>query len=121
MKGACIFIGPTRLDTQVREAFDVYGPASLGSVFRATKRGYKKIILIDGHFGNVPSVWHKEILYAISEGVRQMCRALPASALCVQQELFRFGMKGFGIIFRLYRRGILTDDDEVCVLHSVKT
>jgi hypothetical protein len=118
MKRACIFIGPTRLDTQIRGAFDVYGPASLGSVFRATKRGYKKIILIDGYFGNVPSVWHKEILYAISEGV-DVSGAASIGALRAA-ELFRFGMKGFGIIFRLYRRGILTDDDEVCVLHSVR-
>jgi hypothetical protein len=34
-------------------------------------------------------------------------------------ELHPFGMVGFGWVYRAFRRGLLQDDDEVCVVHAV--
>jgi hypothetical protein len=34
-------------------------------------------------------------------------------------ELHAFGMVGFGWVYRAFRRGVLQDDDEVCVLHAI--
>ena len=68
-------------------------------------------------FGNVPSVWHKEILFALKSGVA-VCGSSSMGALRAA-ELHAFGMVGFGWVYRAFRRGVLQDDDEVCVLHAV--
>jgi hypothetical protein len=112
----CIFAGPTTLQ-RIPEGAHVFEPAALGSVFRAVQAGYKTICLIDGYFGNRPSVWHKEILFALKNGVK-VCGSSSMGALRAA-ELHDFGMIGFGWIYRAFRRGLLCDDDEVCVLHAV--
>jgi len=88
----------------------------MGSVFRAVEAGCPRIGIVDGQFGNAPSVWHKEILYAISAGV-EVVGAASMGALRAA-ELAAFGMVGIGRIFRLFRSGLWTDDDEVAVLHA---
>src|SRR5262249_32639175 len=65
----------------------------------------------------MPSVWHKEILFALKRGVA-VCGCSSIGALRAA-ELYPFGMSGFGWIYRAFRRGVLQDDDEVCVLHAV--
>jgi hypothetical protein len=79
--------------------------------------GYKVICLIDGYFGNMPSVWHKEILFALKNGIT-VCGSSSIGALRAA-ELHAYGMIGFGWVYRAYRRGLLQDDDEVCVIHAV--
>jgi len=112
----CIFVGPTRLQRIPVQAH-LFAPATLGSVFQAVLAGYKVICLVDGYFGNVPSVWHKEILFALKGGVT-VCGSSSMGALRAA-ELHAFGMVGFGWVYRAFRRGVLQDDDEVCVLHAV--
>jgi hypothetical protein len=112
----CVFAGPTRLQ-RIPDQVDVFAPAALGSVFRAVQAGYKAICLIDGYFGNIPSVWHKEILFALKNGVK-VCGSSSMGALRAA-ELHAYGMIGFGWVYRAYRRGLLQDDDEVCVIHAV--
>jgi len=112
----CVFVGPTRLK-KVPRRVHVFAPAALGSVFRAIDEGYELICLIDGYFGNTPSVWHKEILFALKCGVT-VCGSSSIGALRAA-ELHSFGMLGFGWVYRAFRRGVLQDDDEVCVLHAV--
>jgi hypothetical protein len=112
----CIFVGPTRLQ-RIPDQAHIFAPAALGSVFRAVLAGYKVICVIDGYFGNVPSVWQKEILFALKGGVT-VCGASSMGALRAA-ELHAFGMVGFGWVYRAFRRGVLQDDDEVCVLHAV--
>jgi hypothetical protein len=89
----------------------------LGSIFQAVQSGYRRIGLVDGLFGTVPSVWHKEILYAIAMGA-EVVGAASMGALRAA-ELDQFGMVGIGVIYRCYRREILIDDDEVSVLHAI--
>jgi hypothetical protein len=112
----CVFVGPTRLQ-KIPDRAQLFAPAALGSVFRAVEAGYKLICLIDGYFGNTPSLWHKEILFALKQGVR-ICGSSSTGALRAA-ELHPFGMIGFGWVYRAFRRGILLDDDEVCVLHAI--
>jgi len=88
----------------------------MGSVFRAVEAGCQRIGIVDGLFGNAPSVWHKEILYAISAGA-EVVGAGSMGALRAA-ELAPFGMLGIGRIYRLFRSGLWTDDDEVAVLHA---
>ena len=112
----CIFAGPTLFRVPTPPGISRYGPVAMGSVFRAVEAGYRRVGIVDGYFGNTPSVWHKEILYAISQGV-EVVGAASMGALRAA-ELCRFGMVGIGRIFRLFRMGLWTDDDEVAVLHA---
>ena len=112
----CAFVGPTRLQ-RIPDHVDIFAPAALGSVSRAVERGYRVICLIDGYFGNTPSVWHKEILFALKNGVK-VCGSSSMGALRAA-ELNTFGMVGFGWVYRNFRQGVLQDDDEVCVIHAV--
>ena len=45
-------------------------PASQGDVYAATRFRPWAIGIVDGYFERVPAVWHKEILWAMSQGVR---------------------------------------------------
>ena len=79
--------------------------------------------IVDGYFAHVPSVWHKEILHALSAGI-PVYGAASMGALRAA-ELAQFGMVGVGRIFEAYRDGVLEpfaepfeDDDEVAVLHG---
>jgi hypothetical protein len=74
------------------------------------------IALIDGEFGQSMSVWHKEVLFAISRGVH-VYGASSMGALRAA-EMDEFGMRGVGQIYEAFRRGDLTDDDEVAVAHA---
>jgi len=112
----CLFAGPSLFRCSVPAGIRLHGPAAMGSVFRALEAGYRRIAIVDGYFGNTPAVWHKEILFALSQGV-EVCGAASMGALRAA-ELHEFGMLGIGRIFRLYRRGAWVDDDEVAVTHG---
>jgi hypothetical protein len=114
---SCVFVGPTRVRKLDHPTIDFFPPAALGSVFRAFERGYQRIGIIDGFFGNTPSVWHKEILFVISKGIA-VAGAASTGALRAS-ELSPYGMRGIGNIYRLYRSGSIADDDEVCVTHAI--
>jgi len=92
------------------------GPARLGSVHQAVLAGYKRIALVDAYFGNVPSVWHKELLFAIASG----CEVWGSSSTGALRaaELDVYGMRGIGAAYRLFRRGALSGEDEPCLLHG---
>ncbi len=91
-------------------------PAAMGSVYQAAMAGYTLIGIVDGVFGNVPSVWHKEILFAMAHGA--IVAGAGSMGALRAAELWQYGMVGLGRTYRLYRRGALADDDEVCLLHG---
>lgn len=113
-----VFLGPSINIEHARTVLDVdfLPPARMGDIYRAVERGVKIIGLIDGLFEQVPAVWHKEILYAIDQGVivfgGSSMGALRAA------ELHSFGMLGVGAIFQDFASGKLEDDDEVAVVHG---
>ena len=74
------------------------------------------IALIDGVFDRVLPVWHKEILWAMAQGIH-VFGASSMGALRAA-ELEPFGMRGVGRIHAAYREGALEADDEVAVLHG---
>ncbi len=113
-----VFAGPTLAVQAIREIVDadVSGPARFGDVYRAVMQGRDAIAIIDGYFERVPAVWHKEILWAMSEGIH-VFGASSMGALRAA-ELEAFGMVGVGAIYEAYRDGTLEDDDEVAVAHA---
>lgn len=87
-----------------------------GDVLKAIKAGYKRIVIIDGNFSWVPSVWHKEILIALDYGL-DVYGAASMGALRAA-ELDSFGMKGYGRIFEMYKNEEIDGDDEVAIAYS---
>ena len=61
-------------------------------------------------------VWHKEILWALPEGVPVFGSASMGALRAA--ELRGFGMRGVGRIFEAFREGALEDDDEVALAHG---
>jgi hypothetical protein len=114
----CVFAGPT-LDSQQAHAIapiTLLPPAAVGDVYRAAMSGCTTLLLIDGYFRSVPSVQHKELLFALSRGIHVYgCSSMGAIRAA---ELADYGMVGIGGIFRAYRDGTCTDDDEVAVAHA---
>jgi hypothetical protein len=123
----CVFVGPTLAAADARTVLDaIYlPPAKHGDVYRAVAWLKPRAIgLIDGYFQWSAAVWHKEILWAMREGVH-VFGASSMGALRAA-ELAPFGMRGVGRIFEAYRAGAFgpsgddafADDDEVCVVHG---
>ena len=92
------------------------GPACHGDITRAVVEGASAIGLVDGRFGDVAAVWHKEILYALEQGVRVFGAASMGALRAA--ECAPFGMIGIGTIFERYRCGDLEDDAAVALLHA---
>lgn len=113
-----VFLGPT-LDRREAEALvdaTVLPPVSMGDVYAVARDRPWGIAIIDGAFDRVPSVWHKEILWAMSRGVHVYGSSSMGALRAA--ELHTFGMIGVGSVFEAYRDGTLTDDDEVAVVHG---
>lgn len=91
-------------------------PIRQGDLYLAALQGPALIGVLDGYFELVPTVWHKEILWAMAQGIH-VYGASSIGALRAA-ELADFGMKGVGYIYRQFRTGALIDDDEVAVMHG---
>jgi hypothetical protein len=113
-----VFTGPTISGSEAsRELEAVYlPPAAEGDVYRVTMQRPQAIGIIDGYFQSVPTVRHKEILWAMSRGIHVFGSASMGALRAA--ELAAFGMEGVGTIFELYRDGVLEDDDEVAIAHG---
>jgi len=113
-----VFTGPTlRPDEACAELDAIYlPPVSQGDVSRVVLRRPRAIGIIDGYFECVPAVWHKEILWAMTQGIHVYGSASMGALRAA--ELSAFGMVGVGKIFAAYRDGRLEDDDEVAVAHG---
>ena len=85
----------------------------MGDVYSAVMAGAEVIALIDGIFEGGPSVWHKEILFALSRGVRVVAGGSLGALRAA--ETHRFGTEGVGETFAWFRDEVLEDDDEVAV------
>lgn len=113
-----VFCGPTLSAEEVTSEIDaeVRPPAARGDVLRAALEGNVAIGLVDGYFNLVPAVWHKEILWALANGIHVFGASSMGALRAV--ELAPFGMVGVGEIYEGFARGDLEDDDEVAVSHG---
>ena len=113
-----VFCGPTISHTDAAEVLEASyrPPASQGDVTRAALERPEAIGIVDGYFHQVPSVWHKEILWALDQGIAVYGSASMGALRAA--ELAPFGMRGVGRIFRDFADGRLEDDDEVAVVHG---
>ena len=115
---AVIFAGPSLPPAHRPSdpALEWRPPVKQFEVYKAALARPAIIGIIDGYFEVTPTVWHKEILWAMAQGIHVYGSASIGALRAA--ELHSFGMVGIGRIFEAYRDGILTDDDEVAVLHG---
>jgi len=124
---ACVFVGPSLAVGDARAVLDAtfLPPAKQGDVHRVISLLRPRVVgIIDGYFQWVPSVWHKEILWAMHQGVHVFGAASMGALRAA--ELAPFGMHGVGRIYEAYRDAVLDccpdepfeDDDEVAVEHG---
>ncbi|HEX3343019.1 MAG TPA: TfuA-like protein [Polyangiaceae bacterium] len=114
-----VFTGPTLSAGDAREALDavVLPPAAQGDVYRVASRQKPAAIgLVDGYFDTLPAVWHKEILWALREGIAVFGGGSMGALRAA--ELAGFGMRGVGDVFEAFAGGRLEDDDEVALAHE---
>lgn len=113
-----VFVGPTVPDAAklAGDAVAIRPPATQGDIVHAVYDGATAIGLIDGNFEYVAPVWHKEILFALSQGVTVLGAASMGALRAA--ECAAFGMVGIGEIFRRYMADETADDSEVALLHA---
>src|ERR1700693_3898698 len=116
---AIIFAGPSlpsRLRPTAEPRIEWRTPVRQGELYRAALERPWAIGVIDGYFEVVPTVWHKEILWAMAQGIHVFGAASIGALRAAELDVF--GMRGIGRIYEAYRDGVLEDDDEVAVLHG---
>jgi hypothetical protein len=113
-----VLTGPTLSPDEARAELDaVYlPPAAQGDVYLCALEKPKAIGIIDGYFEHTPSVSHKEVLWAMSQGIHVFGSASMGALRAV--ELSPFGMEGVGAVYEAYARGEIEADDEVAVAHA---
>jgi hypothetical protein len=113
-----VFAGPSLPAPQVRELLpgcQVLPPIRHGDLLRLQPQRGDRVLIIDGLFLQSPPVRHKEILLLLAQGVT-VAGAASMGALRAA-ELWPYGMRGVGDIFRLHRDLVVIGDDEVAVIH----
>ncbi len=118
MRPKLVFTGPTLSHAEAQRAADVIclAPAVQGSVVAAVQRyDPAAILIVDGGFQSEPAVRHKEILWAISQGVPVIGAASMGALRAAELHPH---MRGVGLVYRWYRRNAFAPDDAVAVLHG---
>ena len=92
---------------------DYRSPVKRGDILKAISEKPDVIGIIDGVFHHSPAVAHKEIMKALDKGITVVggssMGALRAS------ELDDLGMVGIGYVYKAYRTGAITSDDDVAL------
>lgn len=114
-----VFLGPScerEVAGTILPAEFLLPPAARGDLTSAAEHGARIITLIDGVFFQESAVGHREILAALKSGIR----VIGASSMGALRaaELDTLGMEGVGLIYRLYRDGVLVSDDEVALVYD---
>ena len=73
---AIVFAGPSLppSSTPTVPGLEWRSPVRQGDLYKAARSRPALIGLVDGYFEVVATVWHKEILWAMSEGIRCLRR-----------------------------------------------
>ncbi|MBM5816641.1 MAG: hypothetical protein FJ083_08645 [Cyanobacteria bacterium K_Offshore_surface_m2_239] len=115
-----VFVGPSLPEQEARRLHPeavILPPVRQGDIVSVLRAHRPSAIgVIDGVFLSVLSVWHKELLLALDEGVA-LYGAASMGALRAA-ECAPFGMVGLGRIHDRFADGTLTRDDEVAVAHA---
>jgi hypothetical protein len=114
-----VFLGPTLPGQDALRVLPeavLHPPAAHGDMLRLGSEAGDVVMLVDGYYHHSASVRHKEMLALLSDGVHVVgCASMGALRAA---ELHQYGMVGNGIVFEMYRDGVIDCDDEVAVMHT---
>lgn len=116
-KDTCVFAGPSLAGQSIPPGVEAFPPATRGALTAALTSGYTRIGLVDGAVEESERLPLQELRDALAvPGVTVLGGASMGAVRAAQLE--SSGMQGHGHVFRLFRRGSLTDREEVYVLHA---
>ena len=101
-----MFVGPslgTKNYLENCEDFEIFPPCKSGDIYSILAMDFNAILIVDGLFHGVPSVWHREIMAAIQNNLIVM-GASSMGALRAT-ELNRNGMLGVGKVYDGIKQG----------------
>lgn len=115
---AFVCAGPSLFDVPDDALYGLtrHPPLGRGDVLRLVQAGATSILVIDGFFGDRPSLGHKEIHFALSRGI-VVAGATSMGALRAV-ECGAVGMLGLGEIYQEYSDGRRISDADVAVAHG---
>jgi hypothetical protein len=115
-----VFLGPTMTLAEAREILPeavFRPPAQQGDLLAAVNQDGASVVgLIDGTFHQNLSVWHNEVCYLLSSGIRVFGASSMGALRAAETD--RYGMIGVGQIYRWYKDAYITGDDEVALTHG---
>jgi hypothetical protein len=95
-------------------ASDVKPPIRRGDLYASRQAGGTVFVIIDGVFFQEEAVSPREIIDVLEDGALIIGAASMGAMRAA--ECWPLGMRGVGVIYRLFRRGVLESDDEVAML-----
>ncbi len=113
---ALIFLGPSLPLTEARSILDaVYLPPIRQADLVSALELYRPDVvgIIDGATTELQAVWHKEIMYALAQGVKVYGAGGIGALRAVETDAY--GTVGVGEVYRMFKSGELNDDDEVAL------
>lgn len=114
-----VYVGPTLAAQQVLSVVPsaiIHPPVAHGDLLRLDWKLNDVVVIIDGYYHQTGSVRHKEVLMLLAAKVSVIgCASMGALRAA---ELHEFGMLGHGVVFEMYRDGVIDADDEVAVAHA---
>jgi hypothetical protein len=116
MSAPVIFTGPSLPAAEVARRLPgtrVEPPAARGDLDRLRAEGHGTFLILDGVFAHRLALPPAEIVAALREGARVIGAASLGAIRAA--ECWPAGMEGCGAVYRLYRLGVIADDDEVAV------
>jgi hypothetical protein len=114
-----VYAGPTLAAARILSVVPgavMHGPVQHGDLMGAKLGPGDCIVLIDGYYHQVGAVRHKEILHALDAGAAVIGAASMGAIRAA--EMCGLGMTGIGEVYRQYRDGEISSDDEVAVAHE---
>lgn len=114
-KKIIVYLGLSIQEQEAKEILDAdyRSPVKRGDILKAISEKPDVIGIIDGVFHHSPAVAHKEIMKALDKGITVVggssMGALRAS------ELDDLGMVGIGYVYKQYRSGAISSDDDVAL------
>jgi hypothetical protein len=117
MKRACVFVGPALAGRAEFQGIDLLPPASQGTVAAALEAGYTRIGIVDGEIESSGRLTLRELRGALRVPDVELVGGASAGAIWAAR-LQAAGMRGIGRVFRLFRRQIITELEDVYVVHA---
>lgn len=92
---------------------DVRPPVARDDLYRAREHGAQLLVIIDGVFSHHLAVSPREVVEVASDGA--LVFGASSMGALRAAECWPAGVRGVGLVYRLYRLGMLDTDDEVAV------